>query len=301
MKVTEASNARSTAASSEAPVALSTVSQEGKTTWPPGGASTAASEATRTTHADGFTAANQEKTTPAKFTITIAVETSITTDTTKYTSEHTSSDSSSDPISTQVTLSLITTSDSTPTQWSSTTSDSVSTAAFNATAAITTAATTSAPIKDGYCLNGGETTCTCPPGFTGRKCESFINWCNVTEVVEDGAMTRVDLCGLHGSCAFQPSNGSYCDCFHGWTGKFCETPIPDQVLISKRCHFYFGATQPNPDCDNGSRCLPDDLDCGFVPCQSPGNIGWCVPIPTHEAIFASFRAVHPKFVFTSRH
>jgi hypothetical protein len=28
------------------------------------------------------------------------------------------------------------------------------------------------PSSEEYCLNGGTASCSCPPGFTGRRCES---------------------------------------------------------------------------------------------------------------------------------
>uniref|UniRef100_A0A914VM92 EGF-like domain-containing protein n=1 Tax=Plectus sambesii TaxID=2011161 RepID=A0A914VM92_9BILA len=155
----------------------------------------------------------------------------------------------------------------------------------------TTTEQSTMPSDDQYCYNGGTASCSCPPGFTGQRCESLVDWCNATSVYEDGMETSVSLCGPHGICHFDQSNGSYCECDQGWTGKFCDTPIPDQVLISTRCHFNYGAANPNPDCKDGFRCLPDKLNCGFVACSSPDNIGWCLPIPTHQKIMAAFMKI----------
>ena len=50
-----------------------------------------------------------------------------------------------------------------------------------------------------------------------------VDWCNTTTVYEDGQETSVSLCGPHGSCHFDQSNGSYCVCDAGWSGQFCDT------------------------------------------------------------------------------
>jgi hypothetical protein len=82
---------------------------------------------------------------------------------------------------------------------------------------------------------------------------------------------------------------------------YCFSAIPDEVLIAKRCHFYFGAANPNPDCNVTDRCLPDKINCGFVPCSAPDNIGWCIPLPTHNAIMSAFVAAHPRAQMYRRH
>uniref|UniRef100_A0A914VXF0 EGF-like domain-containing protein n=1 Tax=Plectus sambesii TaxID=2011161 RepID=A0A914VXF0_9BILA len=152
--------------------------------------------------------------------------------------------------------------------------------------------------SDGHCLNGGKTVCSCALGYTGDRCESKIavNWCNSTSVYDHGKVITVKLCEPHGRCVFDRVNGSRCECWAGWSGTFCDNPIPGEVVISTRCHFHIGRRgQQNSECDPGFRCLPERLDCGFGPCTEPDNIGWCIPIPTFSNIMNSYDVAMRRF------
>uniref|UniRef100_A0A914VA96 Uncharacterized protein n=1 Tax=Plectus sambesii TaxID=2011161 RepID=A0A914VA96_9BILA len=145
------------------------------------------------------------------------------------------------------------------------------------------------PPPPGQCQHGGTMYCQCPFGFTGRYCETAINSCNITNVFSHNGDVTVPLCGPHGTCHYDPNSGSYCVCDPGWTGPVCDQPIPGDVHISNRCGFYYGNTQPNPNCTIGDRCVPDNLDCAL---ERPGctypSLGWCLPEETAKTMFVSY-------------
>ena len=72
--------------------------------------------------------------------------------------------------------------------------------------------------------------CSCPPGFTGRRCETDIPECSLFMPCRNG-----------GLCLERPADGGYeCFCVNGWTGEHCEQSVND-------C-----AEQP---CRNGGSCI----------------------------------------------
>eukprot|EP00122_Pirum_gemmata_P002010 Pgem_evm2s1817 len=57
-------------------------------------------------------------------------------------------------------------------------------------------------------------TCTCPPGFSGKDCETLVDACNVKSCQNNG------VC-INNAAGAAP--GYTCKCLTGFSGKYCET------------------------------------------------------------------------------
>jgi hypothetical protein len=103
----------------------------------------------------------------------------------------------------------------------------------------------------------GKFYCVCPPGFTGKRCETEINECASDPCVHGSCVngvnhfmclcdpgftgprceTDIDECQSNpcrkGSCVNLP-NGFKCVCQPGWTGPRCDSPINE--CSSNPCH-----------------------------------------------------------------
>lgn len=107
------------------------------------------------------------------------------------------------------------------------------------------------------CANGSTCTtvanqfsCKCLPGFTGQKCETDINECDIPGQCQHG-----------GTCLNLP--GSYqCQCPQGFTGQHCDSP--------------YVPCAPSP-CVNGGTCRQTGdftFECNCLPGEeSPGVLG----------------------------
>jgi hypothetical protein len=176
-------------------------------------------------------------------------------------------------------------------------------------------------IENATCYNNGNASCVCPPGFTGKHCETAIDCCT-RRVLQGGKNIDVPLCSTHGHCIHDEKTGCRCNCTEfGWFGPQCDQ-YPDDRL-SKRCVAY-----PYPDpsavsdadkakvvpegyrCDIGTeRCIADNINCHFnmpstkdsngkAVCSDPAKtcdgkddmckcknpIGWCVPLEFYNNV-----------------
>lgn len=115
--------------------------------------------------------------------------------------------------------------------------------------------------SSGTCHNGGVPSCDCKPGFVPPHCHPE-NVCDKKTVV-------YDVCHSHGECLYNQVNGSWCNCTHPWTGRWCE--IFKRAYNSKRCikyqTTYTAKNVGNKNvvqnlCDlSKERCIPDNFDC----------------------------------------
>lgn len=68
-------------------------------------------------------------------------------------------------------------------------------------------------------------TCHCPYGYTGKHCDSYVDWC-ATEPCMNGAECR------------QKKNSYQCLCAPGWTGKVCDVEMvscKDAAIRKGKC------------------------------------------------------------------
>jgi Mg-chelatase subunit ChlD len=161
-------------------------------------------------------------------------------------------------------------------------------------------------ISDGTtCSGNGHMTCTCDYGFTGKFCQSTIDWCGEQVCNFDADITLGDLCKPHGTCHSIASKGANCTCdpSSGYTGVICSEPIKGNVTESHRCYATCTCQQDDKDClevppqytcpdDQG--CVPDDISCMIYDCKQP-QLGWCLPNPFLDQLLEEMRFnQHPK-------
>lgn len=153
-----------------------------------------------------------------------------------------------------------------------------------------------APSLAGPCSDHGSLACKCDYGYTGQDCDVPIDWCAQANPDFAGGRNNSAFCGHHGHCVSTPEDGAHCICLPGFTGPFCETPIPGKVTISRRCILYETPTTRRLNttslCPKNLRCLTDRLNCAFPPdpsnCKNP--IGWCLPMPAADAVMKAYIA-----------
>lgn len=127
------------------------------------------------------------------------------------------------------------------------------------------------------CLNGGTCNredhyfnCTCPPNFTGERCEFLINPCNSS------------LCQNEGRCIVdspRQANGYYssdaadthCECVCGHSGADCSVSL-STIPTTGTCPTSVDLCTPNP-CSNGGMCAADTSSLGFSCTCSDGYFG----------------------------
>lgn len=71
-------------------------------------------------------------------------------------------------------------------------------------------------------MNKNDFYCSCDVGFTGKYCETIVNYC----ITENGPNKTLDLsgpCKNNGKC-YNLIGGFNCICEIGWQGDTCETP-----------------------------------------------------------------------------
>ncbi|XP_023194961.1 neurogenic locus notch homolog protein 1-like [Xiphophorus maculatus] len=109
------------------------------------------------------------------------------------------------------------------------------------------------PCQPGYCLNGGNcsvsmsagvpvpgsTSCTCPLGYTGQRCQTPQN----------STCYPNNPCANKGVCTLLSLVKYKCECTRGWTGQHCTEDVDECRL------------QPNT-CQNGGTC--SNLIGGYV-------------------------------------
>ena len=79
------------------------------------------------------------------------------------------------------------------------------------------------------CFNGGTCqpdghyfTCTCPPNYTGERCEFVIDPCFEKPCLNDGRCVVSGAVQTNGH--YQPNVTASCECSSGFSGEQCEVP-----------------------------------------------------------------------------
>lgn len=128
------------------------------------------------------------------------------------------------------------------------------------------------------CLNGGSCWkggCCCPPSYTGKRCEIFIDRCLPSPCL-NGA-----------NCISSPS-GFSCQCLPGYSGLFCQSMIDPCQNSTLQCSSA-GQCLPNSGF-NGFTCACYD---GYTGRYCERQVDYCASAPcannsTCVSIFRSF-------------
>jgi len=129
---------------------------------------------------------------------------------------------------------------------------------------------------------------------------------NIPRISED----RIESCSIdqcdHGKCmkyTNQPYHITFCQCYSGWTGRYCH--------IRYDCHCSSDSLCVGISADNrsicvcplhkfGPRCLLTDTICQKQSNSSCQNGGQCIPNHQHMTFFQNFSCICPKNVTGDR-
>jgi len=114
------------------------------------------------------------------------------------------------------------------------------------------------PCDSSPCLNDGRCTersrtafdCSCQPGFTGRRCESFVDWCS-------GAAGPC----RNGATCVQRSSQYQCLCPAGWDGPSCDVPSVSCTAVAASRGI---DTMVDTLCVLPGNCLHDPVRSSFI-------------------------------------
>ncbi len=118
-------------------------------------------------------------------------------------------------------------------------------------------------LNGGHCIpNGHYFTCSCPPNFTGEKCEILMDPCFGKTCLNEGYCIKEESRDLINGTA---SVSARCECPCGYSGQHCEIAPLNRVERSDPC-------TPNP-CDKDGVCSHKSTAPWFT-CQcKPGRTG----------------------------